>query len=347
MKLNCTLAAIMIASALAPAAALGSFSGGDGVIAYTAEGKIWAVNPYTEEGRLLSSGPDDSAPSFSPSGNRLAFQRGAGAKATVYLAKADGSDARPLVQGSEPAFSPSGSQIVFVRPGGLFVAGVAPGSPVRQITNHPGDGEPQWSSRGSIVFERTDTRLVSSDGRIERRVVSELDLITPPRHHVRQILTYEASRDMWPTWSPDGRTVTVTLCKEPPRQEPEAEPELPKLEYLGVCGASAWAPAGHWTPEHGHAYEESRGQVTLVDRRLAEFPDAFYVAQHVGAACPATWGGGGGISWQPLHAGTMRVATSPCDYSGFRYGASPSSEDSHEAEPHRTRSCRHRQHCRR
>ena len=349
VKLTWTLAAIMIASVLAPAVARASFPGGNGIIAYTAEGKIWALDPETEGGRPLTSGPNDSAPSFSPSGNTLAFQRVAGGTVTVYLAGADGSDVRSLVEGSEPAFSPNGSQIVFVRADGLFVTGVASGSAVERITHHPGDREPQWSSRGSIAFERTDTRRVRHHGRLGRRVTSELDLIAPPRGHVRQILTYEASTDMWPTWSPNGKTLTVALCKPLPPHEREGEPELPKLEYLESCGSSAWAPEGHWTLAGGHPYAEL-GQVAIVERRLAEIPEGAFMAQHVGAACPSTWGGVNvGIAWQPLLAGTMRVVTSPCDYRGTVTGVAPSKVDNHEAQPHRTRSCsvRHHQHCRR
>lgn len=332
----------IIVGVLAPSAALGSFPGRNGVVSFTAEGSIWAVDIYTGDGLRLTSGPADSAPSFSPSGNMLAFQRGTGATATVYLARADGSDARPLVRGSEPAFSPSGRKIVFARAGGLFVTDTGPGSPVRQITNHPGDREPQWSTKGTIVFERSYILHVRSRGRIERRVGSELDLITPPSLHVRQILTLGEAQDMWPDWSPHGTILTVALCKEPPAPERESEPELPKLEYRGSCNPSVWAPEGRVTAS-------ARAQPGVdIQGVLAESPDGVFRWQHAGKACPTEWSGGAGVSWQPLVAGTMRVPTMPCEYTGYMTGVSPSVEEPNRAQPHRTRSCsvrHHRRHC--
>src|ERR1039457_6680369 len=66
VRLHRMLPMAAIVGALTPAAALGSFPGGNGVIAYTAERSIWAVDPNTGNGLRLTSGSDDSAPSFSP-----------------------------------------------------------------------------------------------------------------------------------------------------------------------------------------------------------------------------------------------------------------------------------------
>ncbi len=331
-------------AALAPCVALGSFPGRDGVIAYTAEGSIWAVDPATGDQRRLTSG---SAPALSPSGNMLAFQRGAPGSVTVYLSNADGSDARPLVAGSQPAFSPSGRQIVFVRAGGLFVTAATPGSPVQQITNHPGDREPQWSSKGSIAFERTESwhelitclppglgqqeaqRLLRRGARACRNPAashqytgyqSELDIINPASLRVHQILTLREGTDLWPDWSPDGRTVAVSLCHALPPDEREVEPEPPRLRYVQDCWPTVWAPDGH---------------------ELAVSPAG---ARSNFQSCPGTADYGSEYSWQPLLAGTSLVPTAPCPVTALQR-AIPKSAESENAPParaHRTRSRSHR-----
>jgi hypothetical protein len=306
--------------ALAPAAALGSFPGGNGVIAYTAEHSIWAVDPATGDQLRLTSGPDDSWPAFSPSGNMLAFQRWAAGVVTVYIARADGSQARPLVQGSEPAFSPDGRQIVFARPGGLFLTGLTQGSRVRQITFQRGDREPNWSSKGSIVFERTDIwhalvaclprRVTTQEEqrlfkRGERRCANhhasheriverqrELDLITPPSLRVRQVLIVplvEApTSDLSPDWSPDGKTIAISACLwEPPAERQNEEP--PKLDYIQNCmGPYVWAP---------HRRQLTNWYQLVVSRFFS---------------CPARPHYASVISWQPLTSGTLRVPVAPC-----------------------------------
>src|SRR5438045_239866 len=83
---------------LAPAAASGSFPGGNGVIAYgiastddchrqpgvTCATGIWAVDPLTGNQLRLTTG-HDSNPSFSPSGNLIAFQRRTRHGFTIYV----------------------------------------------------------------------------------------------------------------------------------------------------------------------------------------------------------------------------------------------------------------------
>ena len=332
-----------IVGALTPAAALGSFPGGNGVIAYTAERSIWAVDPNTGNGLRLTSGSDDSAPSFSASGTMLTFQRWAGGTATVYLARADGSDAKPLVSGREPAFSPNGQQIVFVRAGGLFVTGLEQGSPVRQITDHPGDRAPRWSSTGSIVFERTDVWHVRRRGIVERQTRSELDVIIPPRSHVRRVLTFGGSTNMWPDWSPDGKTLTVSIlfgCDLAVNGPPPMTHLLvtsAELTFHFSCYPSVWAPQGRGLAEAG--FGALRGSPLT--------------------SCPAGPDYESEVSWQPLVAGTLLVRTVPCGGTPRPVpttGTSPGKEEtspeevSPGASPHRTRSCtirHHKQHCKR
>jgi hypothetical protein len=353
-----TVPALILIGLLMPTVAFGSFRGANGVIAYAAEHSIWAVNLGTGDESRLTSGPDDSWPAFSPSGRMLAFQRRAAGRVMIYLAGADGAAARPLVEGSEPAFSPSGLRVVFVRAAGLFITGTAPGSTVRQITDHPGDRDPQWSSTGTIVFERTDSwpevitcipasasyeeaRRLAERGehecmanvgheRIEARQ-TELDLITPPSRRVRQVLAVKGepnypARDIWPEWSPTGKTVVVSTCGWLAPDEAGQESEEPRLRYVESCADSnvVWAPAGH-PLENSSALPRSQ----------------FF-------SCPAQPEEGSELSWQPRVRGTVQVPTMPCATTRLRSVVVPFTETAPSEEPppraRRTKSRSHHHH---
>jgi dipeptidyl aminopeptidase/acylaminoacyl peptidase len=304
-----------LAALLAPTAALASFPGEDGVIAYsvahTAQQGIWAVDPETGYQTQIASGPDE-APSFSPSGNKLAFQRREAGTTTIYIAQANGADATPLRKGSEPAFSPDGQQIVFVRAGGLFLSGVEARSPVEQITHHPGDRRPRWSSTGQIVFQRT--QIVGGRGRRagEAHREQELDIITPPSRRATQLLSYEAQVEMWPEWSPSGRSLSVALCLL--GNFPERLPAtVPAIIVHPSCLPKVWSPDGRRLVSSdeqatGEAGVLSWGEPeTSCPRYIPAGTDVGYYRNDVlEPESPAE------ISWQPILSGTMRLATTKC-----------------------------------
>ncbi len=151
---------------LGPAAiATASFLGRNGVVAYQSEiemcglvatsvscaGGIWAVDPATGAERQLTAG-EDSWPSFSPDGSQLAFHRYTQPSSTIYLAGADGSNARPLLRGSEPSFSPNGRELVFARSNGLYIAEIARPKRRRRITRYRGAEVPSGVPRERSCF---------------------------------------------------------------------------------------------------------------------------------------------------------------------------------------------------
>jgi hypothetical protein len=291
------MAAILVT--LAPAVARASFPGGDGVIAYSGEGGIWALNPTTGNQLQLTTDPDDRMPSFSPSGDWLAFQRTVASTTTIFIARADGSDPTPLTGGSEPAFSPGGRQIVFARANGLFVTGLTPGSPIRRLTDHSGDGEPRWSSTGTIVFERIRVSHVNIQGALKPQVSNQLDTIIPPAARVSALLTYEqpegidlgeAETELHPDWSPNGRAIAVALCNGAASSHLPFS-TVPTFVLHVDCSPDVWAPDGRRlaVPQKG----------ALVGRRAT--------------SCPHFISAGTEISWQPLLRATLRVPTVPCE----------------------------------
>jgi Tol biopolymer transport system component len=120
---------------------------------------------------------DESTPTYSPDGLRVAYSRSAGGGREIVTSRADGSDIRPLLSARpdeardvEPAWSPDGGRIAFVRvlpategapsSSRVQVASVADGSASEVTTNVPDrrfwDENPSWSPDGTrLVVART------------------------------------------------------------------------------------------------------------------------------------------------------------------------------------------------
>jgi dipeptidyl aminopeptidase/acylaminoacyl peptidase len=116
--------------------------------------------------RLTHDGADESSPSWSPDGRRLAYVR----DGRVFVISADGTGARPLSAGrdSEPQWSPDGHWIAYVH--GMLGAGeltvVHPDGTGIRVLGGPGVDCPRWSPRGDRIAYRLygAVRVVGVDG---------------------------------------------------------------------------------------------------------------------------------------------------------------------------------------
>jgi TolB protein len=167
------------------------FPGGQGLIVFSrqtgSETDIAAVRP--DRTGLTVLVPNAGAPSWSADGRHLAFARRTDrGDWDLFVAKADGSDERELVdEGSDevgPAWSPDGAQLVYVgyparqRDGELFVVNLD-GSGRRQLTQDGQDSttpmSPKWSPNGELIAFTEDgvVRIVKSDGSGERDLAGD------------------------------------------------------------------------------------------------------------------------------------------------------------------------------
>lgn len=171
---------------------------------------LTTIGPNGGDGRYLGDG---YGPSWSPTGSRLAFGRGAEVdcstfttwRSQVLIGDSLGRSPQPLgiADSSNPTFSPDGSRIAFERsasfdpqtcegqPSSLWVANTD-GAEAREIvpaSESPSD--PEWSpDGGSLVF---------SSYREQDR---GLFIVNPDGTDIRRLVSGDASAA---SWSPDGR----------------------------------------------------------------------------------------------------------------------------------------------
>ena len=114
---------------------------------------IAVVSVATGDVRQLTSS-FDFAPTWSPSGDHVAFQRGEDFEGKVVVVAADGSGERMIGAGRKPAWLPDG-RLAYWSSEGLRLAGPR-GDRLARPLEGPWVGS-DWSSDGkSIVFERWD-----------------------------------------------------------------------------------------------------------------------------------------------------------------------------------------------
>ena len=108
----------------------------------------------------------ETDPHFSPDGRRLAFASGRSGHVQIWVAAADGSNARQLTHNTRqwpgsPSWSPDGGSIAFDgnevgAPVHIWIID-ADGGTARQLTNGPGNHSvPRWSHDGKWIYFSSD-----------------------------------------------------------------------------------------------------------------------------------------------------------------------------------------------
>jgi Tol biopolymer transport system component len=199
------LAVIGGATLVAAPAALASFPGGNGKIAFVRDGDIWTVNPDGTGERRLTSGPHvDSAPDWSPDGTELLFQRDSLPPAApaphVYRIRADGTGLTWITaNGAEPDWFRDGRRIAFTRDDAsdLYVAN-RDGSGVKRIETSASSG-----LHGPDPSPASDFVLVAD---IDDNADGHLFASSPGIADIRWAFPNSDDHDSHQgSWAPDGR----------------------------------------------------------------------------------------------------------------------------------------------
>jgi lysophospholipase L1-like esterase len=212
---TCTMLVPPLSASAVPA-------GTNGQIAYVAaqgSGKILLANPDGSNARRLTAGnQNESNPTYSADGSRIAFTSRSGTltqQRGIVIANSDGTVLASLSDAGavddEPAFSPNGAQIAFIssRDDGTFRNGPeiyimdSDGeNPTRLTSNTVADREPTFSPDGDrIAFT---SRREGAEG----IYIMNRDGSDPVR------LTPTADGDREPTFSPDGTRIAFTSTRD-------------------------------------------------------------------------------------------------------------------------------------
>jgi Tol biopolymer transport system component len=179
------VAALAVAAVVVPGVeARAVFPGRPDVLAFSSQGNIFTIAPDGSPPlRQLTFDGASHHPRWSPTGDRIAFDRGG----DIYVMSSSGTDVRRLTtfgRSSEPAWAPGGKRLVFVHrkdalaPGDLWTVPLSGGGPSRltyQGTRSCELGHPSWSPLGGRIAYQWQRRTDDGGCTPTRVVVMRID----------------------------------------------------------------------------------------------------------------------------------------------------------------------------
>ncbi len=227
----------------------------NGVIVSSRDGDLYLIDRTTSESRPISRGDGfDFSPIFSRDGTRMVFLRSDGplpltgpAILTLFVANADGSDARPLTPPTESLdwfdWSPDGRQIAYMAAQSLWVVDVDGGEPRKILGTGPAHFPTWLPPEGNDIVYRLESRS-------PRILAVAADRAEQPRPISKTTANNEFDYQSIAV-SPDGAHVTFTRWSEAGLPRVFAldvatgeETALPMSAGVGQRGTATYSPDG-------------------------------------------------------------------------------------------------------
>jgi Tol biopolymer transport system component len=218
------------------------------VIATDAEICVMNANS-TDMTRLTDTAEDESAPTWSPDGKRIAFVRAG----DIHVMNANGSNETKLLESeyaNEPAWSPNGREIAFVRAGDIYIMDSDGSGAPRKLTTNPAwqsSGSPAWSPDGKrIAFHSERDSNPNAVGDLGDIYVMNACCGEGDTDRWRR-LTSDPADDAIPSWSPSGAEIAFTSSRT--GNQDIYTIDVDTLRETRLTHSQSWEGSTTWSPD--------------------------------------------------------------------------------------------------